>query len=100
MGLPISRLCFADKLAFAMTPPWLYIPIARWTGELAEYMERSRERQAGDQGFTEEERILLKSQDPAEWLKGLQSYTRRRVEEHVTQCSGCRGEARFGRRLA
>jgi hypothetical protein len=100
MGVPVSRLCFADKLAFAMTPPWLYIPIARWTGELAEYMERSGDRQAGDQGFTEEERILLKSQDPAEWLKGLQSYTRRWVEEHVTECSDCRGETRFGRLLA
>jgi hypothetical protein len=55
MGLPVSRLCLADKLAFAMTPAWLYIPMTQWTGELAEYMERSRERQAGDCGFTGKE---------------------------------------------
>ena len=46
MGLPINRLCLADKLAFALTPAWLYLPMAGWTGELQEYMVRSRERQA------------------------------------------------------
>ena len=82
MGLPVSRLCLADKLAFAMTPAWLYIPMARWTGELAEYMERCKDRQVGDKGFTGEEQILLRSPDPEEWLKGLQSYTRRWVEQN------------------
>ena len=67
MGLPVSRLCLADKLAFAITPAWLYLPMARWTGELAEYMERSKERQAGDQGFTDEELVLLSSGRPAGW---------------------------------
>lgn len=82
MRLPVSRLCLADKLAFAMTPAWLYIPMARWTGELAEYMERFRDRQVGDKGFTGEEQILLMSPDPKEWLKGLQSYTLRWVEQN------------------
>jgi hypothetical protein len=90
MGLPVSRLCLADKLAFAITPAWLYLPMARWPGELAEYMERSKERQAGDQGFTDEELILLSSGRPAAWLSGLQSYTLRWVEryrsEFVTPC--------------
>lgn len=81
-GLPISRLCLADKLAFALTPAWLYIPMARWTGELAEYMDRSRDRQAGDSSFTADERTLLASRDPEEWLRGLQSYTLRWVERH------------------
>jgi hypothetical protein len=81
MGLPVSRLCLADKLAFAMTPPWLYIPMARWTGELSEYMERSKERQAGDRSFTAEELRLLESGRPKEWLQGLQSYTLRWVEK-------------------
>jgi len=80
MGLPVSRLCLADKLAFAMTPAWLYIPMTRWTGELAEYMERSRERQAGDRSFTSEELALIQSAKPSEWLRGLQSYTLRWVE--------------------
>jgi hypothetical protein len=79
MGLPISRLCLADKLAFAMTPAWLYIPMASWTGELAEYMDRSKERQAGDRGFTNEELTLINSGVAREWLQGLQSYTLRWV---------------------
>lgn len=80
MGLPISRLCLADKLAFAMTPAWLYIPMASWTGELAEYMNRSKERQAGDRGFTNEELTLVNSGVAREWLQGLQSYTLRWVQ--------------------
>ena len=82
MGLPVSRLCLADKLAFAITPAWMYIPMARWTGELDEYMQRSKERQAGDQSFTDEEITLLNSGDPHAWLRGLQSYTLRWVEQH------------------
>jgi len=85
MGLPVSRLCLADKLAFAITPASLYIPMARWTGELAEYMQRSKERQAGDRSFTAEELCLLNSGDPRSWLRGLQSYTLRWVERRHTE---------------
>ncbi len=81
-GLPISRLCLADKLAFALTPAWLYLPMARWTGELTEYMERSRERQAGDKGFKPDELTDLNSGDERRWLRGLQSYTFRWVDLH------------------
>ena len=56
-GVSVSKLCYADKLAFAMTPGWLYLPMARATGELAEYMAKSRDRQAGCAVFTETERI-------------------------------------------
>ena len=80
MGLPVGRLGLADKLAFAMMAAWLYLPMARWTGELAEYMERCRERQAGDRNFTDEELALIQSSDPREWLRGLQAYTLRWVE--------------------
>ena len=81
-GVRVSRLCYADKLAFAITPGWLYLPMAGATGELAEYMEKSRDRQAGVAAFTERERTQLASGDPACWLEGLQSYTKRWVEEH------------------
>ena len=27
-GVSVSKLCYADKLAFAMTPGWLYLPMA------------------------------------------------------------------------
>jgi hypothetical protein len=81
-GVTVSRLCYADKLAFAMTQRWLYLPMARATGELAEYMEKSRDRQAGAGAFNERERAQIESGDPAHWLEGLQSYTRRWVEQH------------------
>ena len=74
-GVSVSKLCYADKLAFAMTPGWLYLPMARATGELAEYMAKSRDRQAGCAAFTETERIQLESGHPAQWLEGLQGYT-------------------------
>lgn len=37
-GAGHSRLCAADKLAFCITPAWLYTPMATWTGEIREYM--------------------------------------------------------------
>ena len=46
-GRQFSRLCVADKLAFVLTPAWLYLPMAMATGELSEYMLRAKERQAG-----------------------------------------------------
>jgi len=63
MGLPISRLCLADKLAFALTPAWLYLPMTKWTGSCVEYMMlgRSRQRQAGDNSFTSQEEMLVRS---------------------------------------
>jgi hypothetical protein len=81
-GLQISRLCVADKLAFVLMPSWLYLPLARSTGELDEYMTKSRERQAGCSAFTEQERAQIESGDARLWLRGLQSYTRRWVEQH------------------
>ena len=81
-GLPISRLCVADKLAFVIAPASLYLPMVRATGEVHEYMLRSKERQAGSNHFTPDERRQLNSPDAREWLKGLKSYTRRWVDAH------------------
>ena len=72
----------ADKLAFVLTPAWLYLPMAKATGELAEYMLRATERQAGSEHFTVAESVQLNSKDAREWLNGLKSYTRRWIEEH------------------
>jgi len=80
-GRQFSRLCVADKLAFVLTPAWLYLPMARSTGELSEYMLRAKERQAGCEHFTAIESAQLNSPDAREWLTGLKSYTRRWVEE-------------------
>lgn len=61
----------AGKLAFVLTPAWLYLPMARATGELSEYMMRARDRQAGSAHFTEQESRQLRSSDAREWLDGL-----------------------------
>lgn len=42
--MPFSRLCVADKLAIALTPGWLYLPMASATGEIEEYMELAKAR--------------------------------------------------------
>jgi hypothetical protein len=34
VGKKYSKLCLADKLAFVLTPAWLYLPMAWLTGEL------------------------------------------------------------------
>ena len=81
-GRRVSRLCVADKLSFVLTPAWLYLPMARATGELAEYMLRAKERQANSGHFTALESAQLNSQDEREWLTGLKSYTRRWIKEH------------------
>ncbi len=81
-GRQFSRLCVADKLAFVLTPAWLYLSMTRATGELAEYMLRAKERQAGSEHFTDYESTRLNSSDAREWLEGLKSYTRRWIEEH------------------
>jgi hypothetical protein len=40
-GQQHSRLCVADKLAFCITPRWLYLTTTRWTGELDEYLQNA-----------------------------------------------------------
>ena len=81
-GVTVSKLCYADKLAFVLTPPWLYLPMARATGELAEYMAKSLDRQAGCAAFSESERAHLESGKPDLWLKSLQTDTRRWLKKH------------------
>jgi hypothetical protein len=56
--------------------------MTRATGELAEYMAKSLDRQAGCAAFSEIERTQLESGSPELWLQGLQNYTRRWVEQH------------------
>ncbi|HEX5481846.1 MAG TPA: hypothetical protein VFZ08_04395 [Terriglobia bacterium] len=83
-GEPYSRLCVADKLAFVITPAWLYLPMTYATGELDEYMAVADGQHAGGK-FTNAERLLLQSGDARLWLKGLKSYTARWVEEHRSE---------------
>ena len=80
-GKRYSKLCLADKLAFVLTPAWLYLPMARLSGELREYMRVSSERQLGGR-VSNFELSLLKSPNPQVWLEGLKLYTRRWIEQH------------------
>ena len=67
-----------------MTPAWLYVPMARASGELAEYMRVASARQSGGK-FSNFEMSLLKCRNSRVWLEGLKSYTRRWIEKH---CDG------------
>jgi hypothetical protein len=37
-GIPVSRLCAADKASFALTPCWLYLPMVCLSGEIDEFI--------------------------------------------------------------
>lgn len=52
-GQPVSRLCAADKLAFAVTPSRLYLVMVTLTGEVREYLETARQRRAKKLGQAE-----------------------------------------------
>jgi hypothetical protein len=64
-----------------MTPAWLYLPMARISGELQEYMRVASGRQLCA-SITDFEQSLLDSRDSRVWLEGLKIYTRRWVEQH------------------
>ena len=68
---PFSRLCVADKLAIALTPAWLYLPLSRLSGELEEYMRGQGGRTpAGDRS-------------PWEWYRDVQRYCKAWAWAHV-----------------
>lgn len=74
LGLPFSQLCVADKLAFVLTPKWIYLPMATLTGEVLEYMENAKKIEHSKWNFC--------SSDKEEWHKNLKSKMIRWVEEH------------------
>ena len=82
-GVSPSRLCAADKLAISLTPWWLYLPMARLTGELAEYRrlhdeaKMGRGKYAGDR-FTKP----TFATDDRGWYQRVQDYCRRWAYEH------------------
>jgi hypothetical protein len=41
MGLPPSKLCWADKLSMRFEPQWFYLLRARVTGEILEYRRKA-----------------------------------------------------------
>ena len=78
-GRPFSALCVADKLAIVLTPAWLYLPLARATGEIHEYMELA---QQGRETGGKYQSMLTWSPDQAEWYANVQRYLVSWIEEH------------------
>jgi hypothetical protein len=73
-GVNPSLLCVADKLSICLTPAWLYLPMARATGEIHEYMKHA------DEGKYVTMNIPTARQ--RDWYLGVQEYLRRWVAEH------------------
>lgn len=82
IGSQPSRLCIADKLAIALTPAWLYLPMVRATGEIREYMAHAKHRIVGNINITDEEKARVVSASEREWYAGVQSYCRRWAMAH------------------
>lgn len=83
LGMQPSRLCIADKLAIALTPAWLYLPMVRATGEIREYMAHARYRIQGNEKVSDAERRRLISGSETDWYRGVQDYCRRWALEHA-----------------
>ena len=83
-----SRLALADKLAIAIEPSWLYIPRARATGELEEYLANARKANPNRIPNTEMAIAVSVLKRGAEigdawmWHKGLREYMRLWVAIH------------------
>jgi hypothetical protein len=77
-GQPHSRLCVADKLAIALTPAWLYLPLARMTGEIHEYMGLAKDAGAASKYAS----MNIWSPQQRQWYLNVQEYLRRWVNEH------------------
>lgn len=79
-GKPFSALCVADKLSFALTPRWLYLPMARATGEIHEYMALAKARTAAGEPKYASMRVCSDDQD--QWHADVCEYMSRWVTEH------------------
>lgn len=81
MGMKPSRLCAADKMAIALTPWWLYIPMVRLTGEIREYkaVEKHREEHGDWEAAT--------WRDDRLWFKSLQGSMEKWAIENKERCT-------------
>lgn len=69
-----SRLCFADKIAFVLTPRWLYLPMVTATGEINEYLKNAQKVDPGHWKPT--------GYDKRRWHAQLCEYLTKWVQEH------------------
>lgn len=73
-GAMPSRLCFADKLSFTVTPRWLYLPMVNATGEINEYLKNAKKESKSGHWRPVEGQLL--------WHKQLREYMIKWVAEH------------------
>lgn len=73
-GASPSRLCFADKLSFPLTPRWLYLPMVTATGEINEYLKNAQKSDSGHWKPT--------GYDKKHWHTQLCEYITKWVAEH------------------
>lgn len=69
-----SKLCFADKLSFCVTPRWLYLPMVNATGEINEYIKNAKKA---------ETKHWKPIEGQKEWHRQLKIYMYRWVDEHI-----------------
>lgn len=79
-GEHFSRLCVADKLAFSLTPRWLYLPMVNWSGEIFEYMKLAEVNNTRADGKYSTQGINVENQK--KWWDSVDNYMRKWVEEH------------------
>jgi hypothetical protein len=72
-GAKPSKLCFADKLSFCVTPRWLYLPMVNATGEIHEYLKMAKKSETAHWKPVEGQKV---------WHKQLCEYMTKWVEEH------------------
>lgn len=78
LGREPSALCLADKWVFLLEPAWLYLPRARWSGELEEYLDVAQHRAAStDTMMNDEERRGMLTRDPQVWHRSVRAYMTR-----------------------
>lgn len=72
-----SRLAVADKLASAILPPWIYVPMVLATGEIQEYMQYTsmKEGSASLIGASARRNAWV-------WYSELRAYLRKWAEEN------------------
>jgi hypothetical protein len=68
-------------MAIVLTPWWIYLPLARLSGELDEYMARARDPHGKYAG---EGQV---SDDAREWYQKVQSFVKSWIETHLPEAA-------------
>ncbi len=82
-GKEFSQLCVADKLASCIYPRWLYVGLAKSTGELLEYRQPCQGREA-DQWIT----LIKDAGTDEEWFDCLNQYMTNWVNQNRDRGDG------------